>query len=390
VTFVLALRICELVYEQNPQMNVTHDESPTNPRKSAVHTTHMMKQYVPGNTLAKYNDTIRRAAGLAVDSEAVKRAMGLAVDSEAVKRAMGLAVDSEAMKRAVGLAVDSEAMKRAVGLSVDIEAMKRAVGLSVDIEAMKRAAGLGSISSIANHYTQHLNPISEHRDLLEKLRRQALGGLSAADFAHQLVAENPAFRAMEDAKKTLDRLLPTFRSIDLSQFEASEQDEQETKQIAESITRAATGQESLREAVEQIIHAIQAQQKPSVQLMLWLFFRKVLDWLIAGAIGAAMSHYAPAVLGESSQAAKKAVQELARSAVGSPELLLEYRYVSTKLLIVRQNPKARSPEVGRLSFGMAVMLLRKEKDFSLVLWTDKESGAEIQGWVFSRYLGKFI
>lgn len=114
-----------------------------------------------------------------------------------------------------------------------------------------------------------------------------------------------------------------------------------------------------------------------------------MDLLITGAIGAAMGHYAPVVLGESPQAAKKAVQENARAAVGSPQLLVEYRYVSAKVLIVRQNPRARSPEVGRLSFGKTVKLLEKEKDFSLVLWTDEESGAEIQGWVFSRYIGKF-
>ena len=123
--------------------------------------------------------------------------------------------------------------------------------------------------------------------------------------------------------------------------------------------------------------------------MLWLFFRKVLELLIAGAIGAVMGHYAPAVLGESPQAAKKAIQENARAAVGSAEMLEEYRYVSAKVLVVRQNPKTRSPEVGRLYFGSAVKLLKKEKDFALVIWTDKESSAEIQGWVFSRYLGKF-
>ena len=43
----------------------------------------------------------------------------------------------------------------------------------------------------------------------------------------------------------------------------------------------------------------------------------------------------------------------------------------------------------RLSFGKAVKLMKKERDFALVAWTDKESGAEIQGWVFARYLGKF-
>lgn len=40
-------------------------------------------------------------------------------------------------------------------------------------------------------------------------------------------------------------------------------------------------------------------------------------------------------------------------------------------------------------FGKAVKLVKKDKDFALVLWTDKESGVEIQGWVFARYLAKF-
>lgn len=270
------------------------------------------------------------------------------------------------------------------------DTLRRAAGLTINDEAMRRATGLDSIGNIAKHYEQHLKPISEHREMLEKLRRQAFGGLSAADFARQLAEErNPAFRAMEEAKTLLDRLWPTFRDIDFSQFETSEEDEQETQQAAESITQAASEQESFQEAVELIVFAIQAQKKPAVQMMLWLFFRKLMDLLITGAIGAAMGYYTPMVLGESPQAAKKAVQENARTAVGSPQLLAEYRYVSATVLIVRQNPRARSPEVGRLSFGKAVRLLEKEKDFSLVLWTDKESGAEIQGWVFSRYLGKF-
>lgn len=222
----------------------------------------------------------------------------------------------------------------------------------------------------------------------ESIRRAA--GLDfASDFARQLAESNSAFRAIEEAQKSLDSLLPMFRDINFRQFEASEEDEQETKQAVESITRTAPEQELIQKAVERIVIAIQAQRKPTVQLMLWLIFSKVLDLLIAGAIGAAMGHYAPMVLGESPQAAKKSIQENARAAVGSAEILAEYRYVSAKTLFVRQNPKARSPEVGRLPFGKAVKLLKKEKDFALVIWTDKESGAEIQGWVFSRYLGKF-
>lgn len=150
-----------------------------------------------------------------------------------------------------------------------------------------------------------------------------MGGLSTGDFGRQLEEANPAFRALDEAKKSLDRLWPMFRDIDFSQLSADEKDEQDTKEAAESITQAVAEQDSFHEAVERIVLAIQAQQKPTVQLMLWLFFQKVMDWLIAGAIGTLMSHYAPAVLGESPQAVKKSVQEKVRTAVGSPELLVE-------------------------------------------------------------------
>ena len=85
----------------------------------------------------------------------------------------------------------------------------------------------------------------------------------------------------------------------------------------------------------------------------------------------------------------KAIKETAREVAGAPYLLSDYRYVSAKVLVVRQNPRARSPEIGRLQFGKPVKVIQKGNDFSLVLWTDRESGVEIQGWVFSRYLGKF-
>lgn len=56
-----------------------------------------------------------------------------------------------------------------------------------------------------------------------------MGGLSAVDFARQLEEANPAFRALQKSKKSLDRLWPMLRDIDFSQFGASEKDERDTK-----------------------------------------------------------------------------------------------------------------------------------------------------------------
>lgn len=205
----------------------------------------------------------------------------------------------------------------------------------------------------------------------------------------QTLGSASTLRTIEDVQKSLGRLWPALSDMNLGRFEFSEEDEQEARQVAESTTLIAAQQASMQNAAEYIVTAIQAAEKPTVRWMLWLILLKVMEWLIAGAIGAVMGYHAPSVLGDSPQEAKKAIQESARVAVPSVVLLEDYRYVSGKTLVVRQNPRARSPEVGHLPFGRTVKLLKKDGDFSLIAWTDRESGAEIHGWAFSRYLGKF-
>lgn len=205
----------------------------------------------------------------------------------------------------------------------------------------------------------------------------------------QLLGSASTLRTIEDIQKSLDRLWPALSDMNLGRFEFSEEDEQEARQVAESTTLIAAQQASMQEALEYIVSTTQAEKNPTVQKRLYQIFFWVMLTLLSNATGTVMSHYAPAVLGNSPQAAKKAIQESARVAVPSVVLLEEYRYVSAKTLVVRQNPRARSPEVGHLPFGRTVKLLKKDGDFSLIVWTNRESGAEIHGWVFSRYLGKF-
>ena len=276
-------------------------------------------------------------------------------------------------------------------LGLDNEALRKAAGLNLDNETLRRAAGLDSISDIAKQYERYLTPIWEQQDFLERANRQAFGGFTAKEIAKQLDRANPIFQAMEEAKKALDRLWPSFKDIDFSQFQADEEDEQEASKAARDITNTATGEPTLKEAVDQIVAAIEAQHHPAVKVLLWLYFKKVFDILINGAVGAVMSVYITAAMTPtaSPQAETRMVKQVARQVIGSAESLKEYRYVSAKVLIVRQTPRTRSPEVARLSFGKPVRLLKKHKDFALVVWSDNESGAEIQGWVFARYLDKF-
>ncbi len=376
------------------QMNTTMDEPPDRPKKSALQQMQEqlerqmrpLRQIEDIQNLVKRHSSDYRLKEMARQFEPHRHMLAF-LEQTTVPKHIQAIIDGTSASVQAKRVMEQQVLKDALAsFGHDTAQVRRMTGLN---ESVKLAAGIDFASCIAKQYERYLKPMSQHREILEELRRQSVDGLAAIDFARQLTESNPSFRAIEEARKSLDRLLPTFSDIDFRKFESSENDEQETRQAAESITSTATEQESIQEAVERIVAAIQKQQKPTVQLMLWLFFREVLDWLIAGAIGAAMGHYAPAVMGESPQSAKKAVQENAKAAVGSVEILAEYRYVSTKALIVRSNPKARSPKAGRLSFGMAVKLMKKEKDFALVTWTDKANGAELQGWVFSRYLGKF-
>ena len=375
-------------------MNTTVDEPPNRPKKTTLQQMQeqverqmrSLHQIEDIQNLVKRHSSDYQLKEFARQFEPNRQIQAMLEGSPISKHIQDIIVGTSIATQAKRMIEQSIPRDALAGFGLDADQIRRMTGLN---DSMKRVAGLDSISNVAKQYERYLGPTLKHQEMLHELRRQSFGGLAAINFARQLTESNSAFRAIEEARKSLDRLSSTFRDIDLTEFKSSENDEQEIEQAAESITRMASKQESIQEAVERIIVAIQAQKKPTVQLMLWLFFRKVLELLIAGAIGAVMGHYAPAVLGESPQAAKKAIQENARAAVGSAEMLEEYRYVSAKVLVVRQNPKTRSPEVGRLYFGSAVKLLKKEKDFALVIWTDKESSAEIQGWVFSRYLGKF-
>lgn len=356
-------------------------EQPPKPRKTTLETLHedMQRQLAPFRQIQEMQDLVRRYSPEYQARELLKQ-----FEPERQVREM---LERNAISKQIQEMLDGTSIAAQVQRMQEQYFPKNTQAQHAEI--LRRVTGLDLVSEVTKAYEKSLAPLTVQQEWLEKLERQALGGLAVHDLARQFEQANPAFAAMEAAKKSLDTLWGSFRDIDFSAYEAGEAAAKEAEAAAQSITQAASGEPTLKEAVDQIIAAIQMQQNPTVQLMLFLFIRKMLDWIIAGAIGAVMGYYAPQVLDKSPQAAFKAVKEIAHEAIGAPELLVEYRYISAKELIVRQNPRTLSPEMGRLSFGKVVKLVNKDKDFTLVLWTDRESGVEIQGWVFSRYLGKF-
>lgn len=71
------------------------------------------------------------------------------------------------------------------------------------------------------------------------------------------------------------------------------------------------------------------------------------------------------------------------------DALRTLRYVSADVLTVRAFASVKSVPIGYLRFSSTVLIIKKQKAWTLIEWRDSGTDAQITGWVFSRYLEKF-
>lgn len=167
---------------------------------------------------------------------------------------------------------------------------------------------------------------------------------------------------------------------------ASEEIGQLVHGVAEGISKALTSQE----AVDQIVQGFKAAQEPLHRWILASIFLPILFFLASPFWNSYVDfHVKKNLEGTSTQATNKQVKEAAREAVGDLRLLRDYRFVTAQSLAVRAEPKARGQTLGQLRLGQTVHVLGKERDFTLVTWRSEDGNAQLQGWVFSRYLKRF-
>ena len=158
-------------------------------------------------------------------------------------------------------------------------------------------------------------------------------------------------------------------------------------QIADRAFAQSTGR--LEKAVAAIVAEIASLRNPTLE--------KLLTWLIFPIIVAAMfsiinpvaDFYIKEALSVNERQMKKNIRKHVLASVDDSAQLDSYRFVSTKVLDVYLNPSAKSPVLGRIHFGQSLLLLEKNKAWSLVAWSDDDGSVALQGWVFSRYLSKF-
>lgn len=165
----------------------------------------------------------------------------------------------------------------------------------------------------------------------------------------------------------------------------------EIQQIANEIADRTFNQsyERIEHVIATLVAEIRALKNPPLEKLLSLLVYPIVVALIFSIVNPIMDFYVKESLGAEKREVEKKIKKYVLASTKDSAALDSYRLVSRKVLDVRANPSATSPPIGRLCFGQVVLLIEKRKDWSLVAWSDDETEVAIQGWVFSRYLGKF-
>jgi uncharacterized protein YeeX (DUF496 family) len=165
----------------------------------------------------------------------------------------------------------------------------------------------------------------------------------------------------------------------------------EIQQIANEIADRSFNRsfKQIEDVVATLVAEIRALKNPPLEKFLSLLIYPIVVALIFSIVNPITDYYIKESLSAEKREVAKKIRKHVLASTNDIAALESYRLVSRKYLDVRANPSATSPSLGRLQFGQVVMLIEKRKDWSLVAWSDDETKVAIQGWVFSRYLGKF-
>jgi len=146
---------------------------------------------------------------------------------------------------------------------------------------------------------------------------------------------------------------------------------------------------NLEEAVAAIVSAIQAVRIPALEKILtWLIFPMIVGLLLS-IVNPIADFYVKEHLAPNKKEIEKQIKKHVARSIRNTEQLSSFRLVSASVLNVRSRPSNEASILGRLQLAQVVVLFKRDKDWSIVAWSDDENGLQLQGWVFSRYLEKF-
>jgi hypothetical protein len=304
-----------------------------------------------------------------------------------------------------GLTDSLSKYNKAIAATGNFDRLQVSIAQSLELERIVRVPE--SLSSYFDLSTlSFLNPFKEMQaaaasHVSTKWNRAILGQIDV-EVALQTLGAQSAFLALTGAaefdsmRRAVESMSSLTRTFEGSVWENLSDDAEEQHNAGEIITQAisevqALPHPTLADLVESAVDAY--MRSTNMQARSW--FEKygfpLLIAFITVVLAPITSVYVTKALAEqtTTPTTEKEVRQGALEAGLNAATLAEYRFVSGQALAVRTTRRSNARAIATLKFGQPVRLLKKEGDWSLVEWTDKENDASIQGWVLSRYLRKF-
>jgi len=241
------------------------------------------------------------------------------------------------------------------------------------------------------------DPLKEHRDMM-------------ASFTNPMKDLRASLALISDPFKDIQKTIAdsvSLKSIRDVAFEVQQEIEVDSKGVVSLATKriaAAELQElsdeifhksslkessSLEESINNLINEIRSQKDPLTQRILICFVYPLIILVIASFINPIVDHHVKSYLKSDKRVLAKELKANVNSVIDNKDILSSLRYVSADILNVRASGTVKSETIGYLRFSSAVLVIEKQKSWTLIEWSDPETDAQITGWVFSRYLARF-
>ena len=146
---------------------------------------------------------------------------------------------------------------------------------------------------------------------------------------------------------------------------------------------------SLEESINILVSEIRSQKDPLIQKILFYFICPLILIIIGSLINPLVEHHVKTYLNSDKRALIKELKLSVSSTINNKEILSAFRYVSADTLNVRSSASVKSEIIGYLRFSSTVLVVKKEKNWTLIEWNDPDTDIQITGWVFTRYLARF-
>jgi len=228
-----------------------------------------------------------------------------------------------------------------------------------------------------------LDPMKEHREMMAKISNPLKN-------IENLFTNNLSFELIKSAALEVQNSLKVDSQGGMS-LSSKRIVAEELQSLSDQIIHNASlnKSNSLEESINNLINEIQLQRDPWTQKLLMWFICPLIIIICASVINPIVEHKIKPYLNSDKRTIVKELKSTVNSAIDNKSALSSLRYISADILNVRSSASRKSGIIGYLYFSSAILVIEKKKNWTLVEWSDPDTGVKVTGWVFSRYLKKF-